>query len=258
MRIKEFSLWPAVAVLSLLASLTCANRAHAQVTTGNDLNLGSTYNTFGWSLYSSGSLLAANEGGGSISPSFLNGAKLPWVYCVDITDNVGVPANYNNTTVTTNGTVTVGSANPGGGGTVAGGYIVGNSATVAGQIAYVLDTYANQAATPLQQEAVQAAIWTLIYGAYNSTTHSGFQVTDSTVASATSAILTAANGQIAALNSVFWLSPNGNGQNGAAGPGLEQALVTAAVPEPSTFAIASLCGAGFIFYGLRRRKAMGG
>lgn len=254
MRIKKFSLWSAVAVLGLVASLTCENRVHAQVTTGNDLYLGGSYNTFAWTLYnSSGSVIAANEGGGAITPSTLNGASLPWVYCVDIPDNVYVPANYNNTTVTTNGTVTVTSANPGGGGT-AGTYYVGNSATIAGQIAWILDNYANAAiGNTGKEEAVQAAIWKVIYG-----TDFTVPVQDS-VNIAMNTILSAMKGQTAAVNSVYWLSPGDAGSST-----IYQALVTANVggatltaPEPSTFAIAGLGAMAFVAYGLRRRKALG-
>jgi hypothetical protein len=250
MRIKKLSLWAAVAVLGLVGSLTCENRVHAQVSTGNDLQLGGNYNIWGWSLTEGSTTYSG--GGGSITTSYLNGVQLPWVYCVDITDNVGVPANYNNTTVTANGTVTVSSNNPGGGGSAGiNGYVVGNSTAVAGKIAWILDNYANAAiGNPGAEEAVQSAIWRVIYG-------TAFTVQDSGVNTAMNNILTALGINTAALNSVFWLSPDGNGLNGAAGPGLEQALVTAAVPEPSTFAIAALGGAGFIFYGLRRRKALG-
>jgi len=253
MRIKKFSLWSAVAVLGLVASLTCANQAQAQVTTGNDLNLGGNYNNWSWTLTEGSTTYSG--GGGSITPSYLNGVKLPWVYCIDIPDNVGVPADYNNTTVSTNGTAMFGGANPWTGGT-AGTTFVGSSSSsyIASQVAWILDNYANAAvgssSTQIAaQEAVQSAIWRVIYGTV-------FTVQDNGVNTAMNNILTALGTNTAALNSVFWLSPNGNGQNGAAGPGLEQALVTAAVPEPSTFAIASLCGAGFIFYGLRRRKAV--
>jgi len=54
------------------------------------------------------------------------------------------------------------------------------------------------------------------------------------------------------VSNFLWFSPNGVGNTA------DQALVAAyAAPEPSTFAIAGLGGAGFIFYGLRRRKAKG-
>jgi len=245
MRIGKFSLCTAVAVLSLVASLTGANQAHAQTTTGNDLNLGGNYNVFNWTL----SGIASNEGGGAITPSTLNGVSLPWVYCIDIPDNVGVPADYNNTRVSTDGTANFGAGNTWAG--TPGITLAGGSATIAGQVAWILDNYADAAiGSATAQEAVQAAIWKQIYG-------SAFTVQDTGVNTAMGAILTALGSNTAALSSVLWLSPNGNGHNGAAGPGLEQALVTAAVPEPSTLAIASLCGAGFVFYGLRRRKAMG-
>ena len=53
---------------------------------------------------------ASNEGGGSIQTSYLNGVALPWVYCIDIPDNVGVPADYDNSRVAKDGTAIFGSA----------------------------------------------------------------------------------------------------------------------------------------------------
>ena len=242
MRANRSSLWSAATALGLLASLACGNRAHA-----DDLNLGGNFNSFDWTL-TVGTTTTVGGGSGSISVSYLNGKVLPWVYCIDIPDNVDVPKDYNTTVVTHDGTATFSAGNPWAG--IPGTTLVGGSATIAGQVAWILDNYANAANTPALQEAVQAAIWKVIYG-------SDFTVQDSSVNTAMNNILTALGGNTASVGSVLWLSPDGNGQNGAAGPGVYQALVTAAVPEPSTFAIASLCGAGFVFYGLRRRKAMG-
>ena len=271
MRNSGFKVWTAVAVLGLLASLACENRARA-----DDLYLGGTYNSFDWQLTqtvgSGTTIIAQNEGGGSISPSTLNGVALPWVYCIDIPDNVGVPADYNTTAARFNGMAAYSSGNlwPG----TPGLTYAGGSAPIAGQIAYILDNFANAAnvgktsqVVKLQQEAVQAAIWTLIYNNNPLTPTISFTVTDSTVATAAGNILTAAAGQTASLSSVVWLSPNGNGLNGAASPdstgspyqalvtGGNSEVITSVTPEPSTFAIATLCGAGFVFYGLRRRKA---
>ncbi len=217
MTVDRFKVWSAVAALALLASAVSENQARA-----DDLQLGGNYNAFSWTL-NTGSFSASNEGGGSISPSYLNGVALPWVYCIDIPDNVDVPGDYSHTTVTTNGTAWFGSHNPWTGGT-AGVYTAGGSATIAGQIAWILDHYANSASTPAEQEAVQAAIWKVEYG-------SAFTVQDSGVNTAMNAILTALGSNTDAVSNIFWLSPNGSG---------EQALVTAAVPEPSTFAIAGV------------------
>ena len=162
MQIKKFSLWSAVAALGLVASLACENRAHAQVTYGNDLELGGNYNTFAWSL-NTGTFSAASEGGGSINTSYLNGVQLPWVYCVDIPDNVSVPADYDNTRVSTDGTAEFGANNPWVG--TPGLTLVGGSATIVGEITYLLDTYATNAiGNVTSEEELQAAIWQVIYG----------------------------------------------------------------------------------------------
>ena len=157
MRTDRFWLWSAVAALGLLASLTCENRAHAQVTTGNDLELGGSFNGGGFYTFNGSS----PGGGGPIDTSYLNGVQLPWVYCIDIPDNVYVPDSYKNTTVATNGTAIYGSGNPSSWAT--GGLVSPPNANV---IAGLVNTWANSATTTVQQDALQAAIWTAIYG-YN-------------------------------------------------------------------------------------------
>src|ERR1035438_3882002 len=71
----------------------------------DDLNLGGGYNTF--NFYVNG--VDSSEGGGPVTPSYLNSVQLSFVYCVDIYDNVGVPADYPDTTVTNNAVVTEGT-----------------------------------------------------------------------------------------------------------------------------------------------------
>ncbi len=246
MRIKKFSLCSAVAVLTLVASLTCENRVNAQVT--ETLVLGPNYNgDFGYSLngYTYG-------GGGPIGPSSLGGVSLAYVYCIDIPDEVGVPATYTANTVTTNGTAVYGS--PTLGNTFANGNnLVG--VPNAGAIAWLLTTYASSATTSLQQDALQSAIWTEIYdnGTYTGT--GAFVLSGGTGPGTVGALmLTYLTGVGSSpVSNFLWLSPNGVGNTP-----IEQALVAAYVtPEPSSFAIAALGGAGFIFYGLRRRKAKG-
>ncbi len=97
------------------------------------------------------------EGGGSIQNSTLNGNSLPWVYCVDLFDNIPVPGTYPSTTVTHDGSMT--------GLTLDSQGLTGfnnGSGTVnnAAQVAYLLQTYAAGA----DQAALQAAIWHEIYG----------------------------------------------------------------------------------------------
>ncbi len=242
MRIKKFSLCSAVAVLSLVASLTCENRVHAQVT--ETLVLGSGYNSnFGYTLNGS-----SYGGGGPIGPSSLGGASLAYVYCIDIPDEVGVGTSYTANTVTTNGKAVYG--NKAAGNTWANGTSLVNVPNALA-VANLLASFAGGANTALLQDGLQAAIWAAIYDGGSSTNTGPFVVNDSSVLTQMQYDLTHV-GNGASVSSFVWLSPNGVNNTP-----IDQALVGYIVPEPSTFAIAALGGAGFIFYGLRRRKAKG-
>ncbi len=250
MRTGRFSLWSAFTALGLLASLACGTRAHA-----NDLNLGGSFNSGGFYTFDGSS----PGGGGPINTSYLNGVQLPYVYCIDIPDNVNVPVDYPKSTVTNNGMAIVGSGNP--------QYNNGGLALTpnAGTIAWLLTQYALTATTTTKQDALQAAIWTAIYG-YNTPGYA-LVVTNSAVFqqmqtdlgnNPNSSTVTLANAGTASVSNFYWLSP-GDGSSA-----IYQALVTANVggatlttPEPSTFAIAGLGAMAFVAYGLRRRKALG-
>ncbi len=254
MKKGRLSAWSRVAALGLLASLVGATWARA-----NDLDLGSNYNSgsfYTWDGSSPG-------GGGPISTSYLNGVTLPYVYCVDIPDNVYVPDDYNQTTVTTNGTVVVGPGNPEYNSAQPGSL---EAVPNAGVIAWLLTTSYSSTSpslTTVEQDGLQAAIWTAIYG--YGTSSSGFYVTDPSVFAQMqtdlnntgSNTVTLANAGTAPVSDIYWMSPgNGSGT-------VYQALVTANVggatittPEPSTFAIAGLGAMAFIAFGLRRRGAM--
>ncbi len=242
MRTDRFSLWSAFTALGLFTSLACGTRAHA-----NDLNLGGNFNSGGFYTFNGSS----PGGGGSINTSYLNGVQLPYVYCIDIPDNVYVSVDYNKTTVTTNGTAIVGPGNP--------QYNSSNPGALeltpnAGYIASLLSQFGTSATTTLQQDGLQAAIWDKIYG----TASSGFYVTDPNVLAQMNADLAKATNATNLISSFYWMSPGGGSST------IYQALVTANVggatlttPEPSTFAIAGLGAMAFVAYGLRRRKALG-
>jgi len=244
MRIKKLSLWSAVAVLSLVASLACEKRVHAQVT--ETLVLGSGYNSnFGYLLNG-----VSYGGGGPIGPSTLNGQSLSYVYCIDIPDEVGVGATYTQNTVTLNGTAVYGHAAQGN--TWANGTNL-VSVPNAGAVAFLLANYAAGATTTLQQDGLQAAIWTEIYGAGGTPT-TGFYI-DPTSATGIQMATYLTGVGTAAVSGFVWLSPNG-----VCNQPIDQALVgnnpnsQSIVPEPSTFAIAGLGALGFMAYGWKRRK----
>lgn len=240
MRTRRTYTWCAVALLSLAATMAGEKRSHAQVT--ETLNLGGNYNgNFGYTLNGT-----SYGGGGPIGPSSLAGNNLSFVYCIDIPDEINVPGTYSNTTVTSNGTAVYGSGNS---------FASGNSLVSvpnAGAISWLLGQYALGATTSTQQDALQSAIWTEIYDNGTYTGSGAFVLTGDAITNGILAQMQTylTNVGTAPTSDVFWLSPNGQGNSAV------QALV-AGTPEPSTFLIAGLSGAGFVFYGLRRRKAMG-
>jgi hypothetical protein len=233
-KLDRFKLSSAVAVFSLLACLASGNPAQADV-----LQLGGSFNSFAWTL-NTGSYNESGGGSGSIDPSYLNSAPLPWVYCISIPDNINAPDTYNNTTVRNDGKAVFGANNPWVG--TPGLTLVGGSATIAGQVAWIVTNYADAAIGDVaKEEAVQAAIWKAIYG-------SAFTVQTSSVDTASNAIITALGSNTADLASVRWLTPGKTGDNT-----IRQAVVTA-VPEPSTLAIAGLASVGLLAYSRKRRS----
>ncbi len=141
-------------------------------------------------------------GGGSYDWATLNGQSLDWVYCVDVGHTINVPGTYNDTDVTDNGVVN--------------GSLINN----AGQVAWLVNRYAVRGMGATQQAALQAAIWTTIYGAT-------WAPTNAAVRSQFDAYMT--NVGTASLDSVSWLSP------GTLGSGaIRQGLITMQVPEPGS------------------------
>ena len=125
-----------------LAGILGLGSARANTTPGT-LVLSGTYST--------------DIGGGSIDPGSTwlpNGSSskplpLLFVYCIDIDNDVSVPGTYNNTSASTDGTVTMTLADsvipPGSptGGTIATTVLENfNTLPVAGAVAYLLDTFA--------------------------------------------------------------------------------------------------------------------
>ena len=82
---------------------------------------------------------------GSIDGSTLGGDPLEWLYCVDLFKNVTVGGNYYNTEVSTTGD------------------IYGTPLNHKEDVTWLLYNYATDATT-LVSQALQAAIWTTIYG----------------------------------------------------------------------------------------------
>jgi PEP-CTERM motif-containing protein len=100
-----------------------------------------------------------------------------------------------------------------------------------------------------QNAIVQAAVWGTAYDA-NSTTISGNGSEGAIVNKVLQALLTAASGQSSLVGFINY-PPN---QGATSGTYNQDMLYVAAVPEPSTLAIAGLGALGLLGYGWKRRK----
>lgn len=126
-------------ILAVIASLPVTSAGADSI-----LIIGSDTNMVAFT-YSSTSYPSA--GGGSFDVSTLDGAELPWLYCVDLAHDISLNTTFPNTVVRYDGVVN--------------GAAVSNAASVA----WLLDTYASQAAgDKTKEEALQALIWSAIYG----------------------------------------------------------------------------------------------
>jgi hypothetical protein len=207
----------------LLAGLTLSAVIAAPKAQADTLQLGSHFTT---PIYVTLNGIAETAGGGSIGPSYLNGYLLPYVYCVQLDVSIGVPNTYN-ATVTHDGTVYYSTGNA----------VVNNAA----QIAWLLDTYAGSATTSDQQGALQASIWTEIYG-------NKFTLTSAnTTGMINDYNIDMKNVGTASLSNFSWLSPyDSNGIH-------YQDLVTT-TPEPGNLPMLvgmTITGVGFL---IRRRR----
>ena len=121
----------------LVASILCFWVGSAQA---DILNVGGS---FTYPLYLLHGTERLTEGGGSIDTSYLNGERIAYLYCVDPWTVVYSSSTYDDTIVTTDGT------------------IYGSPLSSAGQIAWLLSNYG----TGGQGEAayaMQAAIWHVV------------------------------------------------------------------------------------------------
>lgn len=192
---------------------------------GQDFTLGST------NYYNSGS--------GPIAPSSLNGTLLSALYCVDIPHDVFVGNSYT-AHVNTQGIIFNDSTTD----SLNGGLTLADSSgklTNAGNIAYLMTTYAAIGLDLAHEQGLQAAIWKEVYGSHFTYNNTG----DS---------LTAYNGYLSGLVSgghsdlignVFWINPNGTNGDGSKIQGLVGTIPgppppPSATPVPSNLVMSSI------------------
>jgi hypothetical protein len=194
-------------VAIMLAGLFCVSAAYADT-----LVLGATFPSFNYSYENINGHSGTGGGSGSIDPSTLNGIALPWVFCTQIEVNILVPKEYATTVNNTGAPL---------------------SADVASDVAFLLQSYAKTGMVTDEMTALQAAIWTVIYGDkfHLGTNTAGFNANYATY------MLNIGDGNAAAFT---WLSPNDGSQD----------LVTK-VPEPS---LIMLLGLGLGAVGLLAKK----
>lgn len=173
--------------------------------------------------------------GGSIDPSYWQPTggsteALSYLYCIDIPDHVSAPGTYYNTTVSTDGTVSMSipAGAPGSPGYQDDSVLVNYDGTnVTGQVAFLLENFGIGNDSP-QAVGVQAAIWTVIYGAAYTSGSMGYTISPSdTPALADYSFDLAAlysgnpNGNVGNVGALLWFSPTDT--NGKSEP--NQALV---------------------------------
>ena len=170
-------------------------------------------------------------GGGSFDASRLNGEELPWVYCVDLLHDISPNGSYPYTEVRTDGRVN------------------NEPVTNAGQVAWLLDTYASTAAgNDAMEAALQGLIWTAIYGG-------AFEFKPTDAQNVYFAPWSAVPFQSGIVGDYLWLSPEPGCYSEAAGApaGCVQGVVTySPVPEPGSTLL--LLGAGLVGLSAWRRR----
>jgi len=226
----------------MLVTVALALVLGSGVARADDLNLGGIYNS---GITLTGGNVPGTYGGGSITPSHLNGVLLPWVYCVDVPDEVGVPADYANAIVTHNGMIAGSSLNSSHSGIAS---YAGNGAlaTVNNEVevAWLLHSFATLAGTDVNaQIALQAAIWYVIYGS----ALSGPTAAVSDYNKDLDALHAAGSGLTNYTANYDWLSPSGNSSS------VDQGLVTYD-PVPDGGMTVMLLGGALVGLAVLRRK----
>jgi hypothetical protein len=233
-----------VLFLTVCTLFLAAGLAQADYTA--TLQLGGNYNT-GIALDVGGNYWPTESTGGPISPSYLNGSLLPYVYCVGLVTNVIVSATYSATNVNATGQVyDNGLGSP----------TSLNPVPNAGQVAWLLSNYAAGATTWNQQVALQVAIWNVISGGPSGTYDGAYDVggivsldRSSTAYSTYIDYLNALGSNTGNVSSFYWMTPgNVDSSNDVS---WSQGLVAPEVPIPSAIL---LLGPGLAGIAALRRR----
>jgi hypothetical protein len=188
------------------------------------------------------------DGAGNINPgSMLKGQALPYMYCLDLTHDIYLNADYSLTSFNKFGYVVNDdpAQNPASAAlTTANGRLLN-----AGNIAYLMVHFASSATSGDQQLALQSAIWAEVYGKnYALLSNPGFSPAENfTIASDQQFYLDQIpnGGNANYISDVFWISPSNDGVNYAQNqvgyaPGGDRLHPAHNVPAPSTLATTSL------------------
>jgi hypothetical protein len=199
------------------------------------------------------------DGAGNINPgSMLDGLSLPHMYCLDLTHDIYLNADYSATTFNNTGYIwnddpfrnpnSVAVTNADG------------SLTNAGNIAYLMVNFASSAVSLDQQLALQSAIWSEVYGNhYALIGNPNFSPDENNTIAADQAWYLShvlAGGNAAYIPDVLWINPSWDDESYAQcqvayAPGSRHLDSANAVPEPSTFVAVSimlgLFGAAWVY-----------
>src|SRR5262245_32682662 len=144
---------------------------------------------------------------GSMVPSFLDGTALPFLYCVDVLNDIYIPTPNSHSTPTGYSTAVTFD-----------GKVHGYDVTNATQVAWLLNRYASEVANDkIKSAALQAAIWGVMYGGKFTLNNPQ----NTSVYKLYTDYFSSAAGQSTPVENYAWLSPKDN-SNGH----LMQGLVT--------------------------------